>query len=184
MDNDLPPVPDVSICIPVYNRQKHVRLLLESIARQPAAINIEVIVRDNASTDDTRGIFDSIGGDRSNWTFIQNGENIGGKRNIRLCTEPARGRYIWIVGSDDRLKDNAIDELKGLIALADENKALAIHTNPRLPQFLPARVIAPPYSWLRHVGVNDAGFISSVIWQSAFWRTYPYDSYAPRLTAR
>ena len=48
--------PLLSICIPTYNRSGYLEQCLESIVHQERFDEIEVIISDNCSTDDTEAV--------------------------------------------------------------------------------------------------------------------------------
>lgn len=53
----------VTVCIPAYNAEKYIRTTIESILDQTYK-NIKVIVCDNASSDNTKGVVESISDER------------------------------------------------------------------------------------------------------------------------
>ena len=90
--------PLVSICIPTYNRAGMIGKAIQSALDQSYP-NIEVIVVDNASTDDTRSVVASYGDKRL--SYIRNERNLGLFGNFNRCVEVARGEYVHILHSDD-----------------------------------------------------------------------------------
>jgi glycosyltransferase involved in cell wall biosynthesis len=176
--------PLLSICIPTYNRAKYLAVLLESIDLQGVPDHLyEVHVRDNASTDDSAAVFRKVARDRPNWHWQANQENRGGLINIRLCTENATGRFVWIVGSDDRLKPDALAPLLEVLQrCADANAAALFQWRFLGKDFAKARPFEPPFCWLRYVSVNVPAFITSVVWDREFWRNFPYEKYPANLS--
>ena len=71
----MPYSPKVSILIPVYNRAKIISETLNSAVNQTYK-NIEVIVVDNKSTDNTFEIVKEFAKSHSNVKVYQNEENI------------------------------------------------------------------------------------------------------------
>ena len=90
--------PLVSICIPTYNRAGMIRMAIESALAQTYP-NIEVLVVDNASLDDTAVVVASYHDDRLK--YIKNERNLGLFGNFNRCVELAAGEYIHILHSDD-----------------------------------------------------------------------------------
>jgi len=90
--------PRVSICIPAYNRADMVGLAIESALNQTYR-DLEVVVVDNASTDNIRDVVASF--DDPRLLFIQNEENLGLFGNFNRCIEVARGEFLHILHSDD-----------------------------------------------------------------------------------
>lgn len=93
----------VSICIPQYNRSGHLIKALRLIEQQSYA-DIEVVVSDDASTDDTVERVTELQKDyRFPLRFSVNEKNEGYDRNYRRCIELATGEYALVIGNDDSL---------------------------------------------------------------------------------
>lgn len=90
--------PLVSICIPTYNRARMITMAIESALAQTYS-NIEVLVVDNDSVDDTAAVVASYHDDRLK--YIKNERNLGLFGNFNRCVELAGGEYIHILHSDD-----------------------------------------------------------------------------------
>lgn len=89
--------PLVSVCIGVYNREQYIRECLDSVMAQTYR-NIEVIVADNASTDETLAIVRSYPSVR----VIERKSNSGMCSTTRnLAAKAAQGEYIAFLDSDD-----------------------------------------------------------------------------------
>ena len=99
----------LSICIPTYNRLPFLKELLPAILRQVDAgrDEVEVVVSDNASTDDTADYLRSLLNPCLRWWT--NETNIGGDRNFLKCVAEARGEYVWLFGDDDIMPAGAVD---------------------------------------------------------------------------
>jgi glycosyltransferase involved in cell wall biosynthesis len=91
-------MPLVCICIPTYNAEGTVRETLESILNQTYR-NLVVHISDNASTDETLGIIESIGDERV--TIHRNEVNCGGEGNFTRCIQLGTGKYTAIFHADD-----------------------------------------------------------------------------------
>ncbi len=90
--------PLVSICIPTYNRANVIRKTIDSALSQTYT-NIEVIVVDNASTDNTEEIVASY--DDPRLRYVRNSKNLGLFGNFNRCIELYAGEYLHILHSDD-----------------------------------------------------------------------------------
>lgn len=95
MTNELPLV---CICVPTYNAANTVRETLESILAQSYP-NLVVHVSDNASTDGTVNIVESVADPRI--TLHRHDENVGGEGNFNRCIRLAEGKYAAIFHADD-----------------------------------------------------------------------------------
>lgn len=97
--------PLVSIIIPSYQSSEFVSNAIKSCLSQTYK-NIEIIVIDDGSTDNTRNILSSyIDAKKINYIY-QNNKGLSAARNTGLRT--ARGEYIQFLDSDDIMKPEKI----------------------------------------------------------------------------
>jgi glycosyltransferase involved in cell wall biosynthesis len=112
------PAPWLSILVPVYNVAAYLDECLSSICAglRPG---IEVLVLDDASTDDSAAILARFAAAHpAALTVFALDQNRGlGEARNRLARE-ARGRYIWHIDGDDVLRADALEMLE---PLAGEN---------------------------------------------------------------
>ena len=94
----------LTIAIPTYNRKNLLKRALDSIVPQLNP-KIEVLVSDNASDDGTDKM---MGKNFPMIRYIKNDVNMGADYNFLQCYREARGKYIVLFGSDDRLADGAL----------------------------------------------------------------------------
>ena len=94
----------VSVIIPVYNREKYIKECIKSIFTQTLS-DIEVIVTDDGSNDNTPGILSELQKHYSNLRVIKcNHTGASSARNKGI--DAACGEYITFVDSDDFLIEN------------------------------------------------------------------------------
>jgi len=98
----------VSIGIPTRNRSAFAIRAVESALSQTYK-NIEVIISDNASHDDTVKAIEKIRDPRI--ILIKQATNIGMARNFNACLSNASGELFLMLSDDDVLESNAIEEL-------------------------------------------------------------------------
>ncbi|WP_191018024.1 glycosyltransferase family 2 protein [Treponema zioleckii] len=84
--------PLLSICIPTYNRAEYLEKSLESLVSQPEFAQIEVVISDNASTDNTEEVCRSYQKKYPNIVYFRNEENIH-DRNFPTALMRANGIY-------------------------------------------------------------------------------------------
>lgn len=103
----------LSICIPTYNRKEMLSELLNSIVQQltdDILSEIEIVISDNCSEDGTEAYIKNFQDCFPDLKIVysRNDFNIGPDRNFIKVVELANGEYAWIVGSDDKINDNAL----------------------------------------------------------------------------
>ena len=103
----------VSIIIPVYNEEKHIKKCLEEIIKQTYK-KIEIIVLNDGSTDETMTILDNYFCNDKKIKII-NKDNTGVSDTRNLGIEKASGDYILFLDSDDFLEKNAIENMMNKI---------------------------------------------------------------------
>lgn len=105
----------LSICIPTYNRSKYLNSSLKSIFKQiENNQNVEVIVCDNDSTDNTSEIVKSYE-NHLNFKYFRQKANVGMSINILNTISLANGEFCWIIGDDDFVLQGAIEQILLLI---------------------------------------------------------------------
>ena len=91
--------PLLSIGLAVYNGESHLRVAIDSLLAQDVG-DLELVISDNASTDDTRAICLEYVEADSRVRYHCNAENIGAAANYQQVFEMCSGEYfMW--GSDD-----------------------------------------------------------------------------------
>lgn len=103
---------NVTIAIPVYNRAGLIRFALESALAQDVP-GLEILVIDNASTDDTWEVLQTYTDPRLR--LVRNETNVGLYGNLNRCLELATGDYVRILCSDDRLVAGCIAKERALV---------------------------------------------------------------------
>ena len=102
--------PKVSILIPVFNRAHFISECIQSALSQTFA-DIEVVVVDNASTDDTFEICKRLASCDIRLRIFRNETNVGPVRNWKRCAEEAKGEFSKLLFSDDILEPNCVAEM-------------------------------------------------------------------------
>jgi glycosyltransferase involved in cell wall biosynthesis len=94
------PDPTLSICIPTYNRAAYLREAIASVLAQEG-VRFEVIVSDNASTDNTTEVVREF--KDASIRYHRSSQNLGPFPNGRKCYELATGKYITWLFDDDQM---------------------------------------------------------------------------------
>lgn len=90
--------PKISVCMPTFNQGRFLRHALESVLKQTVQ-DFEIIVYDDASTDETPEIIAAFRDERVR--YFRQERNVGIAANRNSCLAKARGRYIAWLDSDD-----------------------------------------------------------------------------------
>jgi len=95
-----PPLPTVSVGLPVYNGGKYLAEAVESILSQDFE-DFELIISDNHSTDDTPGICEKYARMDERIRYVRQQNNIGVIRNVLHVLGLSVGRYFMWATHDD-----------------------------------------------------------------------------------
>ncbi|PWS27242.1 glycosyltransferase family 2 protein [Pedobacter yonginense] len=114
--------PLVSIALCTYNGEKFLRQQLESILQQTYK-NIEVIIIDDCSTDNTAAIINEYAQEYHIIKFLQNERNLGFSKNFEKAIESCTGEYLCLSDQDDIWEKNKVEQLYKNI----DNHALIYH---------------------------------------------------------
>jgi glycosyltransferase involved in cell wall biosynthesis len=91
--------PLVTIAIPTYNRaESYFPVALRSALSQTYS-NLDIIVSDNCSSDDTQGLVGAIKDPRIR--YFRHDPGIGQRNNYNFCFEQAKGSYVLLLHDDD-----------------------------------------------------------------------------------
>jgi abequosyltransferase len=106
----------LTIAIPTYNRSEYLDKCLAHFMSQLAGYenNIELLVSNNASTDNTDAVVNKY---REQYpiSYFTNDENGGADFNIVRCFEKSKGKFVWIFGDDDFLLPNTLSSVVNLL---------------------------------------------------------------------
>ena len=117
--------PVISVCIANYNGEAIIADCIESVLRQKNAPPFEILVHDDASTDESLQAIERFDAVR----LIKSPDNVGFCiSNNRLASE-ARGRFILLLNNDAQLFEDA------LATLFEESRRHAHESVLGLPQY-------------------------------------------------
>ena len=103
----------ISICIPTYNRPESLLNCLNSLALQTNK-NFEVCISDNCSKENIKKLIRPYK-KKLKIKYQRNKKNLGFALNLLKVSLMAKGDFIWFLGNDDLLVNNAIAKLSFLI---------------------------------------------------------------------
>ena len=106
----------LSICIPTFNRAHYLSECLETLIPQVRdRSDVEVVVIDNCSPDNTEAVVREFMDSQSPIKYFKNSVNLGYTGNQIKCFEYADGEYIAILCDDDAYLDAEVDEILRVI---------------------------------------------------------------------
>jgi len=106
--------PRVTIAIPTYRRAgSFLPEALES-ARSQTYSNLEILVCDNASPDNTAELVGDVKDSRIR--YFRHTQNIGPAGNMNFCVQQARGDYLVVLPDDDLMDPDFVESCVGLAA--------------------------------------------------------------------
>lgn len=103
--------PKLTIAIPTFNRKEKLEKSLEYILKETVGKNVEILVSDNASTDETEKYMNNISNKFSQISYYRRNENGGFDVNFLNCFEKAKGEYVMLIGDDDILLPGSIESI-------------------------------------------------------------------------
>jgi glycosyltransferase involved in cell wall biosynthesis len=102
-------MPLVSVLIPTFNSSRFIRRAVESALNQTCR-DLEVIVHDNASSDDTAQIVNDFAARDGRVKLYSLPENRGPLRNWQSGLERCAGEYVKVLWSDDWIGPTFVEE--------------------------------------------------------------------------
>jgi FkbM family methyltransferase len=149
-DSACPPL--ISVAIPTHNRGALLERALQSVLSQVAK-DIEIVVYDTGSTDDTAERMARLSAGNPALRFVAVPERRSLDETLLLLLEVCRGEYVWFFSSDDRMKPGAVDAVRRRILNAGKRPAL-VYVNQEITDEAGRTLIAS------HVGhARDRDFL-------------------------
>jgi len=105
----------LTIVIPTFRRAACLKILLSSITSDISDFptDLEIIVLDNASPDNTENIVSEFA-NTFPIKYFRHDENIGMDGNIAACFNVASGKYLWVLGDDEILYKGTLNYVLNL----------------------------------------------------------------------
>ena len=147
--------PLVSVIIPAFNAGKHIATCVQSVLDQTWQ-NLEIIIVDDGSSDNTLGIARTFRDDRVN---VLSQKNKGGCAARNLGYEVSRGEYIQFLDADDLIGKDKI-ELQVRRLMAEQGKVAVCRTVHFFDGEDPYARPIPVESDYLHDTTDPAGFFS------------------------
>jgi glycosyltransferase involved in cell wall biosynthesis len=99
--------PLISVCCITYNHQDYIEDCIRGFLKQELTYNVEFLIHDDASTDQTQSLIKSLVGNDPRFKLILREKNIKstGKAIFPLLFKEAQGKYIAMCEGDDYWTD-------------------------------------------------------------------------------
>lgn len=115
----------VSVIIPAYNAEALITKSLES-ALQHQSVDMEIIVCDDRSTDNTLQVLKRFAAKAPRLTVLANPTNMGCSASRNRCLEQVRGDWVAVLDADDGFEP---DRLRTLLTWAEKLDADLVADN-------------------------------------------------------
>ncbi len=119
--------PLVSILIPTYNGEAFLSKAIQSAIDQTYS-NLEIIISDDGSTDETVKIAETFQENSSIPYRVITHSKYGLVKNLNFCIQQAQGKYLKFIFQDDWLEPKCIEEM---VNLAEQDPEIGLVFSPR-----------------------------------------------------
>ena len=146
----------VSMAVTTYNQEKYLAECLDSILVQKTNFNYEILIADDASTDQTRLIAESYFKKHPDKIrLLSRDKNIGTTRNLDDTLKQCSGEYIVIFDGDDIMRPGKLQKQVDFLDSNPEYVLVAHHLNEfQDPDRKTTRIIKPPVN-KKFYGIKD-----------------------------
>src|SRR5688572_24537959 len=120
--------PLVTIAIPTFNRADAYLPATLAAASGQSYANLDILVADNASVDDTAQVVSSFRDPRIR--YHRHPSNVGAAANWNFCVEQGRGQYFLMLMDDDLIDHDFVETC--IKRVADKPQAGLIRTGTRV----------------------------------------------------
>ena len=166
--------PVLSICIPIYNRIEFLKRHLDQYLKCKSLFDekIHLFISDNCSKDDLQTLVNEYSNKGLNIDYSRNTENIGPDGNFIKCFNSAKGKYIWLLGSDDVPVDGFVESLVDILGSHDYGYLFLNHNSKerQLKEYNdPKDLLDKVHIWIT--------FMSANIFKNAFVKNVNGENY-------
>ena len=162
MSND-----SISFIIPIYNSEKTLEVCIESIIKQKANYDIEIILINDGSTDGSEAICNKYS---NMYKFVKyfmyenQGVSIARNHGIQMATK----NWICFVDSDDKLADNALEYLNQVTNKSD-SKIIMLGDGSNPQKSVSVNNDVMKYATLSRKGFRKVKLCSNMFWIWTCW---------------
>lgn len=156
-------IPNVSVIIPTYNRANIIGRAIRSVLAQTHQ-DLELIIVDDASDDDTQAVVESFQDDRIR--YIRHEVNRRGAAARNTGIEAATGEYVAFLDSDDEWVENKLEIQLRTIQSASNPRKAVVYSQLFVEKGY-TRQVRPRYGKLGEESVVDYLFLRKGLMQTS-----------------
>ncbi len=145
----------VSICIPTYNGAAFLGETIKSAIAQTYS-NIEIIINDDCSTDNTTEIIHAYAQQDNRIKYSFNKQNKGLIGNWETCIALSKGAWIKFIFQDDLIEPTCIEEMLAACKANNAKAGLCARSfiispkaHPSFQKFFSSEIIKPEHLFIR-----------------------------------
>ncbi|MCI7476758.1 MAG: glycosyltransferase, partial [Selenomonadales bacterium] len=162
--------PLLTVGIPTYNRLQYLKVSLEAVLKQAGNnSNVEILVSDNLSTDETAKYVKKLTKRYRNLRYHCHEENIGGDRNFLSIYLNAKGKFALALGDDDNLENHVIDNVLDILEKNSNISLLQLLHQGGSDKVILGKTVS---SYMKKVSFNST-FISGLIFNTDLLKMIP-----------
>jgi len=155
----------VHIFIPAYGTSKYLSEAISSVLESGFRDDCKLTVVDDASaTTEIKNVVDLF---KSDVEYVRNEWNLGVAKNFKNCFEMSEGLLTIIMGSDDKLKHGALDELRKMFT--SNPNAVFYHLGVEIIDDNSER-ISTVTDWIKKILTPKSDEITFIKSSSLIWR--------------
>lgn len=123
--------PILSICIPIYNRADYLIRHFNQCLKYKELFDekVQLFISDNCSDQNLRIVVEEYHQKGLCFEYSRNETNIGPDANFIKCFNSAKGKYLWLLGSDDIPIDGFIPKLVEILESHNYSYLFLNHMN-------------------------------------------------------
>ena len=126
---ETPSQPLLSLCIPTYNRCVYLRQALDALVVNPAFDDeVEVVISDNASSDETEQVCREFVDKYPNINYFRNDQNVR-DRNFGLALDRSSGQYCKLMNDNHIISGDGLPYLKETVRMYSASRTPLFFTN-------------------------------------------------------
>ena len=115
----------ISIIMPAYNEEKNIEKAIQSLLNQTYN-NFEIFIVNDGSTDQTASIVEKYALLDKRINFINPKDKIGKVAAYNLASKKINGNWVYFMGADDELPQNALEIWNNATKELDSSKKIVI----------------------------------------------------------